>query len=282
MFFSCSFVKRLNRACGRTDVSEIRQRILTALAITLLTVTCAGLTRWIPSATADSESSLADALVRLHVIANSDTFEDQALKLEVRDAVLDAAREILEGATGKKEAMELICSHLDELESAAAEAVQRAGYDYSVSVSSGRFGFPDRFYGTLFVPAGEYDAVKVVIGAGKGSNWWCVMFPPLCFIDVSLGQTQAQAPSAPHQPDAELGFRLNTETSIRSDNALERLERQVQRYVASLEQGGPSTGTQEGVASQTGLVARLESEIGKIKQQLGSQKYAIQSWLWFF
>ena len=117
-----------------------------------------------------AQSRLADKLVRLHVLANSDREEDQLLKLAVRDAVLAAA----EGAG------EINDTLLYNMQQAAQRTVTDQGYDYGVKVSREKSWFDTRHYETFSLPAGYYDAVRVVIGEGAGRNWWCVVYPPLC------------------------------------------------------------------------------------------------------
>ena len=119
---------------------------------------------------AHAQAQLADKLTRLHVLANSDEPADQQLKLQVRDAVLAAS----EGEAELSEAL------LQKLQRVAQQTVQKAGYDYPVQVSRERCYFDTRQYETFSLPAGYYDAVRVVIGEGKGKNWWCVIYPPLC------------------------------------------------------------------------------------------------------
>lgn len=119
-------------------------------------------------------------VLRMHVIANSDSDEDQALKLKVRDAVLECGAELFDGTVTADEAKTRIEPKTAELEAAALAVIEREGYDYPVSVSVTNEYFSTRSYGSLTMPAGRYTAVKVVIGEGAGHNWWCVMFPPLC------------------------------------------------------------------------------------------------------
>lgn len=114
--------------------------------------------------------------VRLHVVAADDSAEAQALKLEVRDVVLTEARSLLKNVKSADAAWLLVNENLDALESAARACVSTEG----VACETGVFPFPDRQYGDLLVPAGNYRALRVVIGAGEGRNWWCVLYPTLC------------------------------------------------------------------------------------------------------
>lgn len=127
-----------------------------------------------------SQQVLADKVVRLHILANSDSEEDQALKLQVRDAVLERAEEILERTHDRSAAEEDLREALPELREIALETVAAQGYDYDVTAELTDAAFPTREYDGFTLPAGEYLALRLVIGAGEGHNWWCVVFPPLC------------------------------------------------------------------------------------------------------
>ena len=130
---------------------------------------------------------LSDNLIRLHVIANSDSEEDQVLKRNVRDAVIDFMRKKLENVTNLEQAKNIIDDDIDEIEKIATEKVRESGKAYPVKVVLGKYPFPTKTYGEVALPAGNYQALRIVIGEGLGSNWWCVLFPPLCFVDVTHG-----------------------------------------------------------------------------------------------
>jgi stage II sporulation protein R len=132
-------------------------------------------------------NNLSESVFRLHIIANSDSEEDQELKLKVRNSVLEYMNDICKDATTKSEAIEIANSHLDDFEQIALSVIYENGYNYSVSVKIGNFAFPTKTYGDISLPSGYYDALRIEIGEAKGQNWWCVMFPPLCFVDVSSG-----------------------------------------------------------------------------------------------
>lgn len=135
------------------------------------------------SALGAEQDALADQVVRLHVVANSDSESDQALKLQVRDAVLAAATPALTGLD-RQEALETLEARLPDLADAAAKVVGEEGYDYPVTVSLQEERFPTKRYEDFALPAGEYTALRVQIGSGGGHNWWCVVFPPLCMGSV--------------------------------------------------------------------------------------------------
>lgn len=142
-----------------------------------------------------SQSALADRVLRLHVVANSDSAADQALKLQVRDAVLVQAAPLLEGLHDPNAAEEALLPHLDELALAGKAVLAQAGCHDTVSVSVEDQWFPTRNYDTFSLPAGNYRALRVVIGEGMGQNWWCVVFPPLCLASVTeeVAETAANA-----------------------------------------------------------------------------------------
>lgn len=120
-------------------------------------------------------------MLRMHVIANSDSEADQNLKLKVRNAVLEAGKEVFDGSVTASDAKERIIPQIDKLESAALDVIESEGYSYDVKITVSDEYFPTRTYdNSVTLPAGVYTAVKVVIGEGKGHNWWCVMFPPMC------------------------------------------------------------------------------------------------------
>ena len=138
-------------------------------------------------------NNLSDAVFRLHVIANSDSDEDQSLKLKVRDALLTYMNSICANCSTKSEAISLATIHKDEFQQIAEQTIQENGYNYPVKININNFYFPTKNYGDIKLPAGFYDALRVEIGEAKGKNWWCVMFPSLCFIDVSSGIVNDEA-----------------------------------------------------------------------------------------
>ena len=127
-----------------------------------------------------AQDALADKVVRLHVLANSDSEEDQALKLRVRDTVLERATELLREVADREEAEVLLQGRLLELEPLAGETVAANGYDYPVTVELADAEFPTKEYDGFTLPAGRYLSLRVLIGEAAGQNWWCVVFPPLC------------------------------------------------------------------------------------------------------
>ncbi len=132
-------------------------------------------------------NNLADSVFRLHVIANSDSKEDQNLKYKVRDKLIEYMNTLTNDMNSKEEVIEIAKAHLEDFKEIAQNVVKENGYNYDVNVKIGNFSFPTKTYGDISFPAGFYDALKVEIGKAEGQNWWCVMFPPLCFVDVTSG-----------------------------------------------------------------------------------------------
>lgn len=132
-------------------------------------------------------TDISQNIFRLHVIANSNSESDQNLKYIVRDAVLNYINNISVGCTSKEEIIEIIKSHSQEIQNIAQETVYKQGFSYNVEIEIGNYNFPTKKYGDIIFPPGLYDALRIKIGKAEGKNWWCVMFPPLCFIDTSSG-----------------------------------------------------------------------------------------------
>ena len=132
-------------------------------------------------------NNIADSVFRLHVIANSDSKEDQDLKYKVRDAILEYMNSICKNDSSKEEVIEIANSHKEDFARIANQVIKENGFNYSVNIKIGNFDFPTKSYGDISFPAGNYDALRIEIGNASGQNWWCVMFPPLCFVDVTSG-----------------------------------------------------------------------------------------------
>lgn len=138
------------------------------------------------------QQRLSAKLIRLHVVANSDSAHDQAVKLKVRDAVIDAAKPMFEGSDDPRAALE---GHLDEIAQVAERCLRELGEPYPVTVRLGKERFPTRQYDTFALPAGVYESLRVTIGAGEGHNWWCVVFPSIC-LTASMDELEMAAQTA--------------------------------------------------------------------------------------
>ena len=169
------------------------------------------------------ESEIYDTVVRLHVLAHSDSEEDQALKLKVRDRVIAVVSEAVKDCSDREEAMEAIECIMDEIDAAALEVVRAEGYDYSVNVVLGEEYYPTKTYESCAFPEGKYTSLRVLIGEGEGENWWCCLFPPLClsaatdndkqtneeaFISVGLTGEQYKVITESDKPKYKIRFKI--------------------------------------------------------------------------
>lgn len=165
--------------------------------------------------------------IRLRIIANSDSFQDQWLKREVRDALIAKMNSWTGQIDSFEQAREVVAARLPELQQVVEQTIRERGFSYQAAVDFGQVPFPTKLYGSYVYPAGDYQAVRVSIGEARGQNWWCVLFPPLCFIDMSNGDavqasvtsseesvtlgeesvTAAEEPAEP-TPDIEVRFFL--------------------------------------------------------------------------
>lgn len=132
-------------------------------------------------------AGISKEVLRLHVVANSDSKEDQEVKYKVRDEIIKYMQTISSDCKTKEEAINVLNESLASVAEISKNVLKENGFNYDVKVEIGNFSFPTKTYGDVALPAGDYDALKVTLGKGEGQNWWCVMFPPLCFVDVSSG-----------------------------------------------------------------------------------------------
>ena len=126
---------------------------------------------------------LKENIVRLHVVADSNDEEAQALKLKVRDSVAEYTAELLKDVNTAEESYKILQANIDKIQDVARQRAEDEGCDLPVTAQVGEFDFPVKSYGNITLPTGNYNAVRVTIGSGEGQNWWCVLFPPLCFVD---------------------------------------------------------------------------------------------------
>ncbi|TCP63885.1 stage II sporulation protein R [Heliophilum fasciatum] len=166
----------------------------------LLLLFCSGVALFLPHLEVRTEQPLP--LLRLHVVAPSDDAADQALKLKVRDAILALLDPQMAECSSMEASREKVMAALPDIQRVAEAQIRAEGYTYTVQPEIGRFFFPKKVYGTLTAPAGEYDALRVVIGSGQGANWWCVLYPPLCLSDRTGVAVTSGLPEAPLPPVA--------------------------------------------------------------------------------
>ena len=151
--------------------------------ISVMTVSINGEIKKIDSMSVDYK----EKLIRFHVLANSDSEEDQNLKLKVRDAIIDYLQPKLINSSSIEESESIIISEYNNLEKIGKNIIEENGYNYDIKVGIEYSKFPTKQYSNVVLPSGEYKALRIIIGSGQGKNWWCVMFPPLCFVDEQKG-----------------------------------------------------------------------------------------------
>ena len=157
-------------------------------------------------------TDLQNSVFRLHVIANSNSKEDQNLKYIVRDKIIEYMKTICQNCTSKEETIKIVSDHLDDFMQIANQTIKDNGFSYNATVSLGNFEFPTKTYGDISFPSGYYDALKIKLGNSEGQNWWCVLYPSLCFVDVASG-------IVPEESKEELQDTLNDEEyKLISDN----------------------------------------------------------------
>lgn len=189
-----------------TKIQKIELSVFCGLLIAvLLSVTSFGA----------SCGNIRNSVLRMHVIANSDSTEDQAVKLKVRDAVLEAGKNLFDGSLTAADAETVLESDKQALQSAAETVLRENGFSYGVCVEIGKDFFNTRTYDDkVTLPAGEYEAVRVILGEGKGQNWWCVMFPPLCLPAAEADATmedvlpENEAEITERRPQYEARFKI--------------------------------------------------------------------------
>jgi len=164
-----------------------------------------------------SEAQVYENVLRLRVIANSDSEEDQALKLLVRDEILRASEDIVSGCRTRDEAKAAVIKNLDLLKESALSAIQNSNKDYSVDIELGKEEYPTKNYESFCFPSGEYLSLRVKIGEAEGQNWWCVLFPPMCLgaasdseacAEVGLTDTQYAIITETDSPKYKIRFKL--------------------------------------------------------------------------
>lgn len=143
--------------------------------------------------TAVASGQIPQEAIRLRILANSDSPTDQLVKRIVRDEIVKAMNGLVSGPQTIEEARQTIIANMPEIERITSQVLQSRGFDYEFSAELGIVPFPTKMYGNEVYPAGDYEALRITLGEGAGQNWWCVLFPPLCFIDAASGEASASA-----------------------------------------------------------------------------------------
>lgn len=157
---------------------------------------------------ADKANIVNENLFRLHVIANSDSTADQSVKLKVRNAVITYLSDKTDDIKNIDEFKKLVIKNKSELLKVINDTLKQYGMNYSGTMSVGVYDFPDRTYYGTTVPEGKYEALRIILGEGKGKNWWCVLFPPLCFVDVEYENSEGSAMNIDDIKDVEVRSKL--------------------------------------------------------------------------
>ena len=161
-------------------------------------------------------NDLQKSVFRLHVIANSNSEEDQNLKYIVRDNVIEYMKTICNQCSSKEETIKIVSDHLEDFIQIANQTIKENGFSYTANVSLGNFEFPTKIYGDISFPSGYYDALKIQLGNADGQNWWCVLYPSLCFVDITSGIVPQESKEQLQEDlnDEEYKIISNTDTPI--------------------------------------------------------------------
>lgn len=230
-------------------------------------------------------------MVRFHVVAKSDQSADQELKLKVRDAVLDYLRPNLEGVQDQQEAAVIIQDKLPQIEEVAVQTLRINGCSDQVQVYYGDYDFPVRVYGPLTFPEGRYQSLRIVLGEGEGKNWWCCLFPPLCFVDITNSAQQLQEDKKPDSDvcqltdDGDGGDETNSDSSQLADEDEKDLCRHMDQEKPGDEQDKQDKQGQQvekilliDSGSEPEEQVRLTTKIGEWLEN--SRDRSLLSWLW--
>lgn len=166
------------------------------------------------------QKDISDGIVRLHIVANSESVHDQNVKLKVRDAVIEAQSEIFVDGIKK----ELTKEEKKKLLDVTIEVLNKEEVGYGAKVETGKFYFPTKKYENITLPAGNYDAVKVILGNAEGQNWWCVMYPPLCFTKSAVGKADEKSLNILKESLTEFEYEIISQESIKTVPAFKLVE----------------------------------------------------------
>lgn len=178
-----------NSSSGQAVATTVRQQSARVLAYNVAT---------------PHDAAIPSQALRLRIIANSDSTADQNTKRAVRDAVVVQVAKLVSGAQTEAQAQQIVTTALPQLRATAARVAAQRGYTYAVTAAVGEQPFPTKLYGNQVYPAGNYRALVITLGQGAGQNWWCVLFPPLCFIDIASGDAVPNTAGFPDLPPLEI------------------------------------------------------------------------------
>ena len=164
-------------------------------------------------------NNLENNIFRLHILANSDSWVDQSLKLKVRDNIINYLENLCDNCKSKNEFYNVINKNLNNIEDIAINTILDNGFYYPIFIEVGNFYFPTKHYGNISFPAGDYDGIRIKIGKAEGENWWCSLFPPLCFTDISSGIIDSTA-----SENLENNISFEEFNIVSSDNKIYKLK----------------------------------------------------------
>lgn len=265
--------------CFSEGARVMKRRNLAIIYLLILTIGTI-LSLYIPkheAAKADAAVAvIPDEAIRLRILANSDREADQAVKRLIRDKVNHDITEWVAELTSIQEAREVIISHLDEIQATAENVMAKEGLNQSVKVDFGQAEFPTKLYGQYLYPAGDYEAVIITLGEGEGANWWCVLFPPLCFLDFSNGTAVSQSPVEEEGKSAEAAKQSNAPTNKvelakRTEVIADKVEDDKQKEVAVNQVEEQTSQTEVEIEEDMTKSQQTEVEVNPVKDQLKNQ-----------
>lgn len=172
--------------------------------------------------------AIPEEAIRLRILANSDKPEDQLVKRVVRDEIVNAMNSWAKGLDSIDQARDAIANNISELQQIVKRTLESRGYDYGFKIELGRVEFPAKMYGNVIYPAGQYEALRISLGEAEGQNWWCVLFPPLCFVDSASGEASVKTAGA------ETGGKLPTgasQAAVKLDSKSDGAEPEVKFFL---------------------------------------------------
>ncbi|MBD0384350.1 stage II sporulation protein R [Paenibacillus sedimenti] len=214
--------------------------------------------------------------IRLRILANSDSAPDQALKREIRDAIIARMQEWVVGPHTLDEARAVVYAHLPEFDALVGRIIQERGYSYSHTVELGKVPFPTKMYGNEVYPAGDYEALRVVVGSGEGQNWWCVLFPPLCFVDSVSGEAVASTAAVVAKTEGDKN--VQTASANKSNTAASAKPAAKDSKVAQADKSGSAQAQSPAVNQEAADQTQAEDAQPKVKFFIWEMIKKIVSW----
>ncbi len=217
-------------------------------------------------ATVEETEMIPDEAIRLRILANSDLEADQVVKRLIRDEVNKEITTWVEDLTSLDEARTTISSNIPQIQKIAERIIAEKGLNQAVSVKFGKAEFPTKLYGQYLYPAGEYEAIVITLGAGEGANWWCVLFPPLCFLDFSNGTAVSQTPFEEEEVESQKPIEEQEETQSSIELIEEKEEAQ-----SPVEEKEEAQSPVEEKEEARGLVEEKEEARGLVEEKEEAQ-----------